>query len=320
MENVLSPVILYFPILLSGRFEASMQHGSTMHDASGWNSTLNHLYGQKGYLEDILSKTATKLHALRDRQTRNERCLDNDPTPRSKKKKILQNKWRTNKTIQTCENEERAILECLSVCEENIYRLEALVNSTLYPINTDYQSVSDYNSSGSYGSSEPVGFDWNGWEYETHVSPFHRSREGSFMSDAVAPEALRNEFLLENNTGNLVPSSSQSCTATTVVPKVPPKAHPHITHANTVLSAQATAFESNDVHTSDGNNEIPLELDKLSISGLLRSKRMQLISKRGRPELAQIHENKSWAASRAAQENRGRDKEVRIIRKRTKSV
>ncbi|KAF1955818.1 hypothetical protein CC80DRAFT_505132 [Byssothecium circinans] len=265
-----------------------------MHDVSIWVPTLNCLRGQRRYLEGLLSKTATTLNALRDRQTRNERALSANPTPRSKRKKILQNKWRTSKTMQTCENEERAILECLGVCKNNISTLEAIVGPEYCSSPTNYHSAAEYNSTNSYANTGASGFDWKDWGDETPVSLFQRCRERSLVMEEIAPEVTPN-----------------------VVLRVPPNmAPPQLAH--TMLSPQAAVFEPRVVPIPLVDEEMPRELDKLSISGLLSSKHMRLISKRHFSDDAIGHVQRSTCEAPRYQPEL--EEKARAPRKRTRSM
>jgi len=154
------PPLSYFDIVSS-----QIQY---THDISNWSSTLNELHCQQKYLDGLLSKTATTLNALRDRQTRTEHVLTGLPFPRSKRKKIQQDKWRTNKTIKTCENEERVIINCLHTCTHNIKALEAMMQLTAHVLTTTakYTSMND-----------------------AAVSPFQKERERSLPNDEIPPEA-----------------------------------------------------------------------------------------------------------------------------------
>ncbi|KAF2645540.1 hypothetical protein P280DRAFT_465357 [Massarina eburnea CBS 473.64] len=253
-----------------------------MRDASAWVPTLNCLRGQK-------------------RQTRNEHALSTNPRPRSKKKKILQNKWRTGKTIQTCENEETVILECLQVCRNNISTLEAIVTPESCPSSTGYQSATDGTSTNSYDLDYSV-FDWKGWGDESRTSPFEGCRRQSLQTDEIAPEVP------------LDAGSWLACTATAA------------------MSPRAAVFEPGAMHVLQVDNERPQELDKLSISGLLSSKRMQLISSRRfsddaighlflrlacseRPGLVRKLENRRWNSSSAPEVRQAQEAAAMALRK-----
>lgn len=241
-----------------------------MHDLNTWTPTLNSLRDQKDYLEELLSKTATTLNALRDRQSRNQRVLTDHPLTRSKRKKVQQNRWRTGKTIQTCENEEKVILDCLQVCESNIQTLEAII----YPTGTSWTSAAHI-SSNSNVDSDNTSFDWQGWTDDVVFSPFGTSSKHPLSLDQVAPDiassrpgagdklsrGLPFELNLDSTSGALgAPQNS--------------------TYTKSTLSPQAAAFEPSAVHLQQPSTSLTKELDKLTISGFLATKRIDLIRRR----------------------------------------
>ncbi|KAF1993589.1 hypothetical protein P154DRAFT_540282 [Amniculicola lignicola CBS 123094] len=270
MEYGAQPLRPYSPDRLSGYFDAFVQNTQTMHDPSTWNSTLLCLKNQKGYLEDLLSKTATTLNALRDKQTRNERALSTNPAPRTKKKKILQNRWRTDKTITTCENEERVILDCLQVCSSNISTLESLFS----PPDAS-STAAEYNSGTSaYTESIDTDFDWNnGWADGGGVSPFQRECRNPLLMDDIPPEAgLESMARTDEPKRPLIPPRVHSPPPSVALLAVPPNTAYSQFHHST-LSPAAACFEPSITHSTP-LEEKPIDLDKLSISGLLATKRV----------------------------------------------
>jgi hypothetical protein len=232
----------------SDQFNSCFNHTQRMYDPVTWAPTLSCLHGQKDYLEELLSKTATTLNALRDRQTRNERVLSAHAVPRSKRKKVQQNRWRTSKTIQTCENEERVILDCLQVCESNIYTLEALINS---PNMTDPSEGLSFGDT--HTDPEVEWLDWKGWTDDAPVSPFKRNRERLLPMDDVPPEME-------------VPGH----------PEARNERRPFgadITQDQGTLRAEALEFKPGAVHLRQPVTVLAKELDKLTISSFLAAKR-----------------------------------------------
>ena len=154
-------------------------------------AALVHLRNQEVYLEDLLSKTAITLNALRDRQTRNERALKENSGPRSKRKKIQQNHWRTDRTIRARENEERILVDCLRVCRFNIRTLERIAFATYVPsTGAGYggsASLSLIESESATATTETE-FDWNGWVNPGDVSPFYPRARRTALNDNVSPE------------------------------------------------------------------------------------------------------------------------------------
>ncbi|KAJ4301692.1 hypothetical protein N0V90_003785 [Kalmusia sp. IMI 367209] len=269
---------------LSSYFDACVQDTQTMHGPSIWLSKLNSLHGQKGYLEELLSKTATTLNALRDRQTRNERALSTLPIPRSKRKKIQQNRWKTGKTIQTCENEERVILDCLQVCTRNIHTLEAIIHQRETP-----HVTAKYYSSNSYADSDANSFDWHGWTDDAPISPFKKERRCSLLMDEIAPEASFDGIVSGRSTARRSPllrPQSNHAPASTFFSA--PLNTAYTRYSRSTLSPEAAEFEPSVKHNPLVRQSIR-EMDKLSISGLLASKRMQSIQKRSCSDVAINH-------------------------------
>ncbi|KAL1597937.1 hypothetical protein SLS60_008425 [Paraconiothyrium brasiliense] len=229
------------------------------------------LRGQKDYLEELLSKTAMTLNALRDRQTRNQRVLSTHPTPRSKRKKIEQNGYRTSKTIQTCENEEKAILDCLQVCKNNINTLEALI----YPPETSWTHA-EYYSSNSYVDSDTTSFDWQGWSEDVAISPFEKTRNRPLPLDEIAPDTIASGYAEAETRRPPRPSLRSASETKSTLPPAPLNS----AYTNFALSPEATAFEPGAAHLQLPGTRLTKELDKLTISGLLASKRMDSIQKR----------------------------------------
>jgi hypothetical protein len=265
MEYGVPPVNPNSPDQLSGYFNAFVHNTQTMHDLKTWVPTLNSLRGQKCYLQDLLSKTATTLNALRDRQSRNQRVLSTHPTPRSRRKKMEQDRWRTGKTIQTCENEEKVILDCLQVCENNIHTLEAII---YHPPELSWTSAELY-SNKSYVDSDTTSFDWQGWTDDVAMSPFEQTRKGPLLMDEIAPETPAASYVgpETRHPALLRPHSSPETELTFLV------APPNSAYTNFTLSPEAAAFEPS-------ATQLVKELDKLTISGLLASKRMSSIRRR----------------------------------------
>jgi hypothetical protein len=276
MDHAIPTVNPYPPHPLSSYFGTYAQNTHNMHETSSWILTLNRLHSQKGYLDDLLAKTATTLNALRERQTRSERALSMNPKPRAKRKKIQQDRWRTCRTIQTCENEERVILDCLQVCNNNISTLEAIVNRG------DLSSTTvECNPRDSVVDVDTTSFDWNGWTDEAPISPFVKDRVRLYSIDEVPPKTLLGmtgpEQPSRRSTRCPPPLSPRSQPGPTArLPEVPPDT----AHSQSNLSPEAAVFEPSAVHNRPTNNEPSVELDKLSISGLLASKRMLLLQKR----------------------------------------
>ncbi|KAF2727627.1 hypothetical protein EJ04DRAFT_581911 [Polyplosphaeria fusca] len=284
---------------LSGYFDSFVNNRQETHDLKSWSTTLTSLQGQKKYLEDLLAKTAVTLNSLRDKQTKNERALGASPAPRAKKKKIEQNRWRIDKTIKTCENEERVILDCLEVCRHNIQTIESI----MHPVDTS-STTADYDSNYSRVSvveSAPTEFDWSGWTNEGGISPFQKECSCPLVMDSVPPEARFDGSTLVNMV-------SQQRLSSGVLPPVPPN-----TASKATLSPEAETFEPSVKHYPLAERKAK-EVDKLSISGLLASKRVQRIqrrrfsdaaighifrrlSRKNRPQLAPKREHVSWGPS-----------------------
>ncbi|KAF2703648.1 hypothetical protein K504DRAFT_451500 [Pleomassaria siparia CBS 279.74] len=304
------------PRRLSGYFDASLQHTQTMQSPSTWATTLLNLRNQKAYLHDLLSKAATTLNALRDKQSRNDRVLSTNPGPRSKKKKMVQNRWRTDKTIKTCEKEERVILDCLQVCENNIWTLEALLHSM-----GTCRTAAEYTSCDSrcsYTDSTRTDFNWNGWAGQGPTFLFHWKRKGTLV-DEIPPEACIDGIAtrLDHAVPILAPANqcpSPLLPSTRVTPSsMPPPLPPALPktacpHFRTRLSPEAACFEPRFVNVPRVENQVK-ELDKFSISGPLASRRMSHIrgrrfseavighgrlSSTARPVLGDARACKSW--------------------------
>lgn len=220
-------------------------------------ATLLYLYNQKTYLEDLLSQKATILHALRDKHSRIERSLSVNTNPRSKRKKVEQNRWRTERTIKTCEDEERAILDCLRVCSSNIKTLDSIINPT------------DASSSYMESASTPTDFDWNGWADGGDTSPFLRKARRPAIVDDISPETC---ILITGKKGPPLPPRSRPTVSAPVPPAPPNTAR---TQCTLSLSPTAPCFEPRASHEAPSREEWIKDLDKLSISGLLASKRVR---------------------------------------------
>ncbi|KAF2121346.1 hypothetical protein BDV96DRAFT_209823 [Lophiotrema nucula] len=333
-----TPQIEHFsPRQLSGYFESIVDNTQSAHDANTWMCTLATLQHQKNYLEALLSKTAITLNVLRDKQTRHERSLGFSPTTRSKKKKVQHQKWRTSKTIQTCENEERAILDCLGVCRRNIHTLESM----LHPIVTsstaaDYDYTSSHSKT-SYTDSADICFDWkNGWAEDGGISPFQQQCRRPLVMDDMPPKAcFDGDTLVDKSSYTKRPPPLP--TRTIVPPAVPALPVPPNTASSnnqySTLSAEAESFEPSVTHYPP-SDEILEMLDKLSISGFLASKRVQRLQRRrfsnaaighifrrlsggsgsntARPQLAPLRKHASWGPD-AAQHHFSRDCRPRAV-------
>ena len=239
MDSVFYPVNPYSPDQLSGYFDAFVHNMSGINNPGDWNSTWVQLMDQKHYLQELLSKTAVTLNALRERQNRNERALNNCPTPRSRKKKILQSRWRTDKTIKTCENEERVIYDCLQVCQSNISTLEGIVNtrgtSSTVPDFTSTQS------SISYDTPLTSEFNWNGWADEEGESPFHKPAQACGVVDEIPPEMTIKDVQVRH-LPPLAPLEPLPPRVHTDLPPVPPNtARPSNKSSETTLSPEAAS-------------------------------------------------------------------------------
>jgi len=282
------PVNPYAPAWPSSHLDTLIQNPQTIHDPYTWILTLTYLRNQQGYLDDLLSKTAIRLNALRDRQSRNDRILSTHPGPRSKRKKMLQNRWRTGKTIQTCENEERAILGCLQVCKNNIQILESINLASA-------SRVTDYNprkSKYSNTESSTMNLHCDSWADDVPTSPSREGKQHAFVLGKILPECLQGLRLggplaqtttaATNKRPPSLPPRVHIAPSSMQPPSPPPNtARPHI---DSLLSPEAICFEPSVTHTAP-NNERPLnELDKLSISGLLASKHMLRIQKQRFPD------------------------------------
>jgi len=281
---------------MSGYFDDYLQNLQTMQNLqaaqntqamynTNWTTTLVELQNQKSYLEDLLCKTAIKLNALRERHMRNERALNDDPRPRLKKRKIQQNQWRTDKTIKTCEKEERVILDCLRVCETNIntlvsilYPAEASSVAAGYSLSESWASHHDTESS----ATDIEWNGWNGWVGAEAVSPFQRETRRPVSVTSIPPE-VSVEGVCPSNTnisdGKPPPLPPRICLqpALDVEPAVPPPPPntARSTQSHLTLSPAAETFRpdsSGDDVEVEACSEV---IDKLSISSLLASKHVQ---------------------------------------------
>jgi hypothetical protein len=262
MEYGVQLVRPYSPRRLSRYLYDFVQNTQTMQDASTWMTTLTCLKSQKRYLDDLLTKTATTLNALRDKQGRNDCLLSATFGPRSKKKKLLQNRWRTDKTIKTCENEEKAILDCLKVCENNMHTLESIVYPIPVGICTTAAEYNSGNSEWSYTEPATTNFEWNGWTDDGTMSPFHRQRQGQYaliMLDEIPPEA----HVHEPERPPPLRSSVQAPPSAKLLSVPPNTALPRCRYS--VLRPEATSFEPHMTHSATVERRRK-ELDKLSTS------------------------------------------------------
>ncbi|KAF2871375.1 hypothetical protein BDV95DRAFT_606813 [Massariosphaeria phaeospora] len=261
----------YCPERLSGYSGSYVPNTQAIYNSADWMSTLTSLQNEKGYLEGLLSKTVTTLNALRDKQTRNERSLIANPSPRTKKKKIQQNRWRTDKTIKTCEKEEKTVLDCLQVCKNNISTLE-----TIFKQMEMSSTAADCYSSDrcSYSESATTAFDWNGWADEGDMSPFQKRSHRAFSFPSIPPEVRVDEIHLgeavaaETRRPPRLPPRRRAPPPAAVLPPVPPNSA-HIQFHHSTLSPDAACFEPSITHYPHADKKP--ELDKLSISGLLSS-------------------------------------------------
>ncbi|KAF2275578.1 uncharacterized protein EI97DRAFT_64653 [Westerdykella ornata] len=258
MEYGVPPNSEFVPDWLSCPFDAFVQNTQAM-QRRDWAPMLVSLRDQKSYLEDLLSRTATKLYALRDRQTRNERALRDTPGPRSKRKKIMQKKFLTEKTIRTCENEEQAIINCLRVCQNNINTLEAIIHPTEPSSMAADHSWSE--SRESFLTSESS-VDWTeGWVDNGEMSPFQRQTRRPAVFEDIAPETPVDQIKCPG-----LPPCSRNA-----VPAPPPNSARSV---QTSLSPVAACFRPSKSSASKEVEDRARQLDKLSISGLLASKRL----------------------------------------------
>lgn len=264
MEYGVGSATPYSPDRESCYFDASVHNTQMMQNLNTWVPTLNNLRGQKDYLEGLLSKTATTLNALRDRQTRNQRVLSTNPTPRSKRKKIQQDRWRTSKTIQTCENEEKVILDCLQVCENNMHTLEAVI----YPPDSSWDNAEYYGRT-SYGDSDTTSFDWQGWTDDAAISPFKQTRNDPLPLENIAPDTTAGCARAEIR--RPLPLRAQSIPGPGSAFLVAP---PNSAHTDFTLSPQAATFRPSAAHLQLPVTQLARELDKLMIYGLLAPKRV----------------------------------------------
>ncbi|KAF2179993.1 hypothetical protein K469DRAFT_693478 [Zopfia rhizophila CBS 207.26] len=283
MEYGVPPVNLYSPNRLSGYFDAFVQNINAIEDPNTWNATLTSLRNQKRYLGDLLSKTVTTLNALRDRQSRNERLLTSNPGPRSKKKKILHNRLRTDKTIKRCENEEQVILDCLQVCRTNIHTLEAIVNPTDTSSTAADYGTTTTKSGPSYATPVTMEFDWNGWaDTQDGFSPFHReARKVAFLDECVPDmDAVSEGTVFGNISTAPIPPPlsprSQGRLSSVPPPPVPPNT---ACRTHSALSPMAACFEPSIGQYQYAEERGP-DLDKLTISGLLASNGVRKTQKR----------------------------------------
>ncbi|KAF2816358.1 uncharacterized protein BDZ99DRAFT_458231 [Mytilinidion resinicola] len=224
-----------------------------------WTPDTARLQNQKTYLEDLLSKTATTLHTLREKQTRTDRILATGPSPRTKKKRIMQTRWRTGKTIKTCENEERVILDCLKVCNNNLQALQTL-EACNYPALSEpnFTPLSWYTNA----TPDTPGVDlWNG--FGDQCSPFQKQSQYMTAQDVeVAPHLTYEEAVLET----LQPS------AHTLVQFPVPSARRQAFRQSqpSLLSPLATTFQPDE----EKHGTSPVK-DKLTLAGLLSSNRVR---------------------------------------------
>ncbi|KAF2750466.1 hypothetical protein M011DRAFT_465218 [Sporormia fimetaria CBS 119925] len=235
-----------------------------------WSAMLVSLRNQKEYLEGLLCKTATTLHVLRDKQTRNERALAGNPAPAAKRKKIRHNQWRTSKTIKTCEHEEAAVLDYLRVCNANIMSLEAILyrpGTILYSTETSSITAdncwSDSRESGAETETSATDFDWNGWADDDSMSPFERKTRRPVFAEDIAPETP-------------VDDTRPKGTLTPHLHAVPPPVAPRQRTAS--LSAAAPCFNPRTNTAVTVRETANQPVDKLSISGLLASKRLRRLN------------------------------------------
>ncbi|ORY18360.1 hypothetical protein BCR34DRAFT_582990 [Clohesyomyces aquaticus] len=320
MEYGVQQINPYHPPRMSGFFDAPVSYVQAGPEPSSWAWMLTNLRIQGEYLQDLLCKTTLTLHALRDKYNRTQRALDSNPTPRKKKKRLQQVKWRTDKTIKTCENEERVILDSLQLCSDNIRALEIIIN----PCDT-FSAMYEYDSStfqGTYTNNTTpatTDMDWIGWATEGDTSPLQRRCEQPVIMDDVPPEVPRMDL------GNVVKlkipapprARHSSPDPVSVLSWAPPNtACPPYMHS--MLSPEAALFEPSITHyppvypsvepySAKDMDDKGSKVDKLSISGLLASKRVQRLQSRRRFSDAAVNHVFERLASRRPSVDRTRD-------------
>ncbi|KAF2203186.1 hypothetical protein GQ43DRAFT_278625 [Delitschia confertaspora ATCC 74209] len=251
-----------------GLFDTFEWNMNGINHSSTWTSTLVVLRDQKQYLEGLLSNTATTLNALRDKQSRYERALSNNQTaPRSKKKKIQHSKWRTGKTIEICENEERILVDCLQVCQNSIHTLETICNPGHYSSTAAVLATTP--SPVTYSTSATTDFEWSRWPDNQDRSQFPKGSRICGIPHEIPPEVTDVTDFYIKRRSPLPPRSQNSQAA---VPPVPPNSafEPAFkTEKSSTLSPKAAVFEPSAIQYVKEDDSAYADLDKLTISGLL---------------------------------------------------
>jgi hypothetical protein len=171
----------------------------------------------------------------------------------------MQTRWRTGKTIKTCDNEEKAILDCLKVCNSNLQALYNLELSYFPPFMEPTYTPRFWPSNASPNTLEPD--IWNG--YGDDCSPFQKESQNMFTDDVeVAPHLTYEEALLE--------SLHLSSRAPVDVPMLKTRRPACKQSEIPALGPPAASFEP-----TEKSHGVPPAKDKLTVAGLLNRGRFR---------------------------------------------
>ncbi|KAF2129680.1 hypothetical protein P153DRAFT_367048 [Dothidotthia symphoricarpi CBS 119687] len=225
------------------------------------------LLHEKGFLENRLGKCAAYLQVLRKKQSRNERLLNDNPSPpRKKRKKLQQSNYELSAEIRNRERDESVLLNSLQTCKANIYIAGALAytpTNMRSPVTNCASSPTQY----SYTESEPTELSWNGWADEINT-PFQTPSQVTILMGDLAPDAYldnaKDFVAVIKNINRPLPLSRITEDAIMFLPVPPNTAHSQFSHS--VLDPDAVVFESDPTHISNKGDIFSAQPDKLSIS------------------------------------------------------
>ncbi|KAH7395123.1 hypothetical protein DE146DRAFT_615218 [Phaeosphaeria sp. MPI-PUGE-AT-0046c] len=227
-----------------------------------WNISLARLRQEKDILENGLAITATYLHALRTKQVKIDRLLQEPALARPKRKKAQYKQRQLEREIRNRQRDEDAFLSNIQICKANIY---VLTGCSYVP--TDVSStVADCTSSTTQYScpdSASTEISWNGWTEDAVVSPFEQSRSEPFFAEDVAPDEvteLEVESMASRQNPRPLPLLLNLHPLDTL--PVPPNTS-ILQHEHSSLSPEAMVFQPSDIVVEPAGLNIEAKATKL---------------------------------------------------------
>lgn len=246
------------------------------------------LQQEKNILSKGLADCVTYLRALCEKQAKNTRQLNAEPSaPKAKRRKLQQAKRHLDNEIRNRRRDERAWLNNLQACETNIF----LANMKAYHLTHAFLQASMPVFSPtlctptlySYSGSETTDITWDGWTDEAVVAPVQKKGSDPFFVEDVDLDACTRDFRRNSAVTKDVkrppPLSRYAGGLPNSIPAPPNTAQSRF-RCSSILTPAAPVFEPASFSVDQHGDTSRSRFKTVSMSSLTAESTIELLQKR----------------------------------------